>query len=33
MYVKDGINCKRRYDLECERIERVWLETLPVKVF
>ena len=29
VYVKDGINCKRRYDLECERIECVWLEILP----
>ena len=29
VYVKDGINCKRRYDLECERIECVWLEIFP----
>ena len=28
VYVKDIINCKRRYDLECERIECVWLEIL-----
>ena len=26
VYVKEGINCKRRCDLECERIECVWLE-------
>ena len=29
VYAKDGINCKRRYDLECERIECVWLEIFP----
>ena len=29
VYVKDGINCKRRYDLECEQIECVWLEIFP----
>ena len=29
VYVKDGINCKRRYDLECERIKCVWLEIFP----
>lgn len=26
VYVKDGIKCERRYDLECERIECMWLE-------
>ena len=30
VYVKNGINCKRRHDLECERIECVWLEIFPV---
>ena len=29
VYVKDGIKCERRTDLECERIECVWLEIFP----
>ena len=30
VYVKDGIKCERRTDLECERIECVWLEIFPI---
>ena len=29
VYEKIKNNCKRKYDLECERIECVWLEILP----
>ena len=29
VYVKDGIKCERRIDLECVNIECVWLEIFP----
>ena len=29
VYVKDGIKCERRLDLECENIECIWLEIFP----
>ena len=29
VYVKDGIKCERRIDLECVNIECIWLEIFP----
>ena len=29
VYVKDGIKCERRFDLERENIECIWLEIFP----
>ena len=31
VYVKNGVQCKRRPDLENEQLECIWLEVKPIK--